>query len=460
MSVRWYQPSWKTSSNTLQLLQGSHEFFGALVAAIDCSEHSVWLETYIFDSNEDAEHVCAALEQAALRGVAVRLLLDGVGSMEFSAEWQVRLRKAGVALRYFASPGGRLGLLLPKYWRRLHRKLCVIDGQMAFCGGINILDDYHDPNHGQLSKPRWDFAVQVTSGKLVQHIAQVCEAHWWQVGGKAEMRLGEKQVARPFPKSSGGQSTHHHSMKRTAFLRHPLRSWRSRQAPQSAAVPPPFSTSALLDKFQTVTFSTDTHFPQITKCTARLLLRDNLRNRHSIEKAYLAAIDQAQHRIVIANAYFFPSNKLLKALVRASKRGVKVQLLLQGRYEYFMQYYAIKALYPRLIAAGVEVYEYHDSFLHSKVAVVDAGEPHAWATVGSSNLDPLSLLFAKEANIEVLDDKFARVLLGAIEQAILHSSKHIDESQYLRKRSWWARRVDRFAYFWARLATWVLSSEY
>lgn len=423
-TLRWYQPSWMTENNTLQLLQGSHEFFSALVAAIDCSERSVWLESYIFDTQFSGAEVCQALVRAAQRGVAVHLLLDGVGSGALKQQTHEQLHQAGVQLRYFAKPG-RLGLLLPKFWRRLHRKLCVVDGQMAFCGGINILDDYHDPNHGALSKPRWDFVVQITAGRLVQHIESVCSSAWHGTRGR----------------NAGGRSTvgGHTGTDADAQL---------------------ISRAAAAEKFTACMLSTQTHFPQVSGCRARLLLRDNLRHRHSIEKAYLTAIEQARHRIVIANAYFFPSNKLLKALTQACRRGVTVQLLLQGQYEYFMQYYAIRALYPRLIAAGIEVYEYTDSFLHSKVAVVDAQEPHAWATVGSSNLDPLSLLLAREANLEILDAKFASVLQQAIEQAILHSSEHMDEKKYHFGRSWWKRRLDRFAYFWARLATWVFSSEY
>lgn len=436
-SLRWYQPGWITGGNTLQLLQGSHEFFSALVAAVDCSEESIWLESYIFDTAFGAEAVCQALMRAAQRGVTVRLLLDGVGSGTLQGTVQEqRLRDAGVQLRYFAPPG-RLGLLLPKFWRRLHRKLCVIDGQMAFCGGINILDDYHDPNHGALRSARWDFSVQITAGRLVQHIAAVCDSAW--------------------------HSTREHTATDMANrLRGTVQRGQPHQHKRSPNDSPPDTVlrRQVAEKFAACFLSTQTHFPQVSGCRVRLLLRDNLRNRHSIEKAYLTAIAQAQHRIVIANAYFFPSNRLLKALTQACRRGVTVQLLLQGRYEYFMQYYAIRALYPRLIAAGMEIYEYTDSFLHGKVAVVDAQEPHAWATVGSSNLDPLSLLLAREANVEVLDAKFASVLQQAIEQALLHSSEHIDEKKYLIRRSWWKRRLDRFAYFWARFATWVFSSEY
>jgi cardiolipin synthase len=123
---------------------------------------------------------------------------------------------------------------------------------------------------------------------------------------------------------------------------------------------------------------------------AGLVLRDNLRNRNRIERAYRKAIGEARQDVLIANAYFLPGAKIRRALMDAARRGVRVRLLLQGRYEYFMQYHAARPVYGALIAAGVEIYEYHSGFLHAKVAVVDGH----WATVGSSNLDPLSLQLA------------------------------------------------------------------
>jgi cardiolipin synthase len=114
---------------------------------------------------------------------------------------------------------------------------------------------------------------------------------------------------------------------------------------------------------------------------AALVLRDNLRNRSSIEKSYLKAIGHARHDIVIANAYFLPGGKLRRALVGAARRGVKVTVLLQGRYEYFMQYHASRPVFDALLKAGVEIHAYAKSFLHAKVAVIDGH----WATVGSSN---------------------------------------------------------------------------
>lgn len=141
--------------------------------------------------------------------------------------------------------------------------------------------------------------------------------------------------------------------------------------------------------------------------------RDNAWNRRAIEQAYLLAIARAHNEIIIANAYFLPGIRFRHALMAAAQRGVRVVLLLQARVEYIMLDYASRALYGQFLSAGIEIYEYHASFMHSKVAVIDGH----WATVGSSNIDPFSLLLSHEANIIVQDAGFSNEL----RQDILHS---------------------------------------
>jgi cardiolipin synthase len=164
----------------------------------------------------------------------------------------------------------------------------------------------------------------------------------------------------------------------------------------------------------------------LPRAKAALLLRDNVRNRASIERAYLRAIGRARGEILIANAYFVPGGRMRRALVNAARRGVQVTLLLQGRYEYFMQYYAARPVFGALLRAGVHIIEYEPSFLHAKVAVVDGH----WATVGSSNLDPLSLLLAREANVVVEDTAFAARLRGRLLHAVQHEGRRMDPAIY------------------------------
>jgi len=188
---------------------------------------------------------------------------------------------------------------------------------------------------------------------------------------------------------------------------------------------------------------------------ARLVLRDNLRNRRRIERAYRLALGAARHDIVLANAYFLPGRKIRKSLTHAAQRGVRVRLLLQGRYENFMQYYATRALYGRLLAAGVEIYEYQTSFLHAKVAVVDGH----WATVGSSNMDPLSLLLAREANVVIEDTVFAASLRHELQQAIDNGARRLDCHQHAR-RGLWQKLLDHAALLLMRALLFVNGKRY
>jgi cardiolipin synthase len=397
----------------IKLLKGGTEFFPELIRAMDAARSHIQLETYIFDFHGDGALVAAALERAGRRGLRVWVVVDGVGTPRLREEWRERFDKAGVVWRVY-SPLGALGLLIPSRWRRLHRKLCVMDGHVAFCGGINILDDWHDPQHGALKAPRLDFAVCAT-GALVQQVQEAAMQLWWRIQAVRHVRQQN------FPEAF------------SSF--------------KAAGLHLPWLHDAQLAQGQTWV------------ARAGLLLRDNVMNRGQIEKAYRRAIGMARHDILIANAYFLPGRKLRQALVHAAQRGVRVRLLLQGRYEYFMQYHAARPVYRQLLAAGVEIYEYSESFLHAKVAVIDAHHEHPWATVGSSNLDPFSLLLAREANVVVADGEFAKHLHAALAQAIDTGSDRIIPSALL-ARSKFQRGMDWLAFGLMRLAIWLTGNRY
>jgi cardiolipin synthase len=147
---------------------------------------------------------------------------------------------------------------------------------------------------------------------------------------------------------------------------------------------------------------------------AAFVVRDNLRNRRTIQRAYLQALGRARRSVLIANPYFAPGRKLREALARAARRGVDVRLII-GVGEFRMQDMVAHSFYPKLLAAGVKVYEYRKTQLHAKVAVVDDD----WATVGSSNYDGLSLFVNQEANVVVRDPAFAATMRRHIERGIL-----------------------------------------
>jgi cardiolipin synthase len=188
---------------------------------------------------------------------------------------------------------------------------------------------------------------------------------------------------------------------------------------------------------------------------AMLVLRDNLRNRTRIERSYRRAIGRARDEIIIANAYFVPGRRMRRALELAARRGVRVHLLVQGRYEYFMQYYASRPVFGALLRAGAEITEYEPSFLHAKVAVVDGH----WATVGSSNLDPLSLLLAREANVVVEDRAFAHRLRDRLLHAVEHEGRRMEAAAY-ESRSRAARAKEWLALVLMRLALIIQGKKY
>ncbi len=186
---------------------------------------------------------------------------------------------------------------------------------------------------------------------------------------------------------------------------------------------------------------------------AAFILRDNIGHRRDIEQAYLAAIEQARGEILIANAYFFPGSSFRRALVQAAARGVRVVLLLQGKVEYVLQHYAARALYGLFLDAGIEIHEYHRSFLHAKVAVID----RHWATVGSSNIDPFSLLLAREANVVIEDEGFAGELRASLLAAIADGASQVRRERWA-DQPWTTRFATWSCYQAARILTGVFAN--
>ncbi|QCB46658.1 cardiolipin synthase ClsB [Hydrogenophaga sp. PAMC20947] len=416
---------WTThGGHQLLLLEGGSALFPALVEAMDAARRVVHLETYIFDFAGSAIGVAEALERAARRGVLVRLVVDGVGTPSVPTEWQARFQASGVKWHVY-SPLGRLGLLIPSRWRRLHRKLCVVDETVGFCGGINIIDDLEDGALGRLSVPRLDFSLRVI-GPLVDDMVESMEQLWWRLQAVRKARQREFRSA-------------WHALRETL----PLGDFSHLTSEFAQAMPWRLSApdSPVLNG--------------VDGAIAALVLRDNVGHRHDIERAYLKAIGEARHEIVIANAYFVPGGKLRRALTHAANRGVRVRLLLQGRYENFFQYHAARPVYQALVDAGIDIHEYAPSALHAKVAVVD----RCWATVGSTNLDPLSLLLAREANVLSTDRRFANMLHKRLDVLVNHEGSPID-AQALSARPWQQRVLDRIAFGLMRAMLFVSGHRY
>jgi len=185
---------------------------------------------------------------------------------------------------------------------------------------------------------------------------------------------------------------------------------------------------------------------------AAFVTRDNLGHRRDIEQAYLEAIGRARSEILIANAYFFPGQSFRRALRDAAARGVRVILLLQGRVEYVLQHYGSRALYGPFLDAGIEIHEYFKSFLHAKVAVID----RRWATVGSSNIDPYSLVLAREANVVIDDEGFAAQLRESLLAALSEGASQVKRESW-KSQPWPVRAFTWGCYGLLRLLAGVLA---
>ena len=379
-TLSWYlvpRPLFR-GGNQVELLRGGDQLFPAMIRAIARARHEVWLATYIFHDDEATRAVERALALAARRGARVRVVIDGFGSHDSLAAVEPRLRAAGIAVTVFRPLSRWTHWLQPGQLRRLHMKLCVVDGETGFVGGVNLIDDRIDLHHGRTELPRLDFAVQVR-GPVVAAMEQATRAMW-----------SRSWFGRDWQQELRSLLLTEHPVRRVRALVRQMRLTR-----RSQRLPP------LLEQV-------------LAPVQAAFVVRDNIRQRRTIERAYIDAIRQARERIWLISPYFYPGQDFRRALCRAARRGVQVRLLMQGKPDYRIAAMAARVLYDELMACGVEIHEYTPAFLHAKVMLVD----EHWATVGSSNIDPISLLLNLEANLIVRDEAFGAELAREIDRAI------------------------------------------
>lgn len=366
MSLGWRRPRapgpWRPG-NRVQLLENGEGFFPRAFAAIAAAQREVIVETFILFEDRIGHDLQRALIQAANRGVRVEITVDGYGSPDFSPTFLSELVAAGVHVHMFDPHPGWLGVRV-NVFRRLHRKLLIVDGTRAFIGGINYSVDHlaeTDPEGKQ------DYAVEI-EGPVVGDILSFAKA------ALAGDGTGERWV-------------------------HP-------------AIDPAQAHAG--------------------DAQVRFELRDNHRRRTSIEREYRRAIREARHEILIANAYFFPGWGFLRELRRAARRGVHVTLLVAAESDTPIAHPATRTLYRHLLRAHVDIVEYCERPFHGKVAIIDG----TWATIGSSNLDPLSLALNLEANVFVRDAAFAAQLRASLD-ALRQRQCHTVDATSLGKRNWW-----------------------
>ncbi|URO00503.1 cardiolipin synthase ClsB [Leclercia adecarboxylata] len=355
--------SWQ-SGNRIKLLENGDQYYPAVFAAIDKAQSRVLLETFIWFEDNVGRKLHAVLLRAAQRGVHIEVLLDGYGSPDLSDEFVGELTSAGVVFRYY-DPRPPLFGMRTNVFRRMHRKIVVVDEQVAFVGGINYSAE-HMSDYGPEAKQ--DYAVQV-EGPVVQDILQFVVEN---LPGKAAVR----------------------------------RWWKRRHRAEENTKP--------------------------GEAQALFIWRDNEEHRDDIERHYLKMLANARREVIIANAYFFPGYRLLHAMRNAARRGVRVRLIVQGEPDMPIVTVGARLLYNYLVKGGVEIYEYRRRPLHGKVALMD----DHWVTVGSSNLDPLSLSLNLEANLIIHDREFNQTLRDNLTTIIAEDCVRVDESM-VPKRTWW-----------------------
>ncbi len=366
--------------NSVELLINGEAYYPRVFQAMAQAQEEILLETFIIFDDKVGQQLQQVLIDAARRGVRVEVAVDGYGTADLPDAFISAMTDAGVSFHAF-DPQPRLAGMRTNLFRRLHRKIVVIDGTRAFIGGINYSAD-HLGDYGPMAKQ--DYAVEVTGPVVAQIHA-------------ASRRL------------------------------------------MSPVLQPPSEVRPVTEPTGTI--------------TAVMVERDNGQRSTAIEARYLEALRGARQRIVVANAYFFPGYRLLRELRNAARRGVEVTLILQGQPDMRWVRALSRLLYNYLLRDGVRIHEYCQRPLHGKVALVD----EEWSTVGSSNLDPLSLSFNLEANLFIRDRAFNQALYQHLEGLANQQCKPVTLERMI--RGYWWRAPLIFACFhvirhFPRIAGW------
>lgn len=343
-----------SDSPDIRLLNGGAQAFPAMIAAIDAAQRSVHLEIYTFDTEGWGRKILEALQRAAKRGVPVRVIVDGWGSISSHGALKDALKAAGCNVSVY---NPLTALLRGKLWRN-HRKILLVDDAVAFLGGINIHDDYADDER----RLGWaDLALELR-GNAVTYLSK-----------------------------------------------------RLRNEPYSAKPGP-----------------------------VKVFL-SGLRGGRRLRRRYMRAISSAKKELLISHAYFLPDRQFVRSITAASRRGVKVTLLLAGKSDVFLARAATSRLYRKFLLSGVEIYEWMESTLHAKTAVVDGHR----VLMGSFNLDPLSLVNL-ETLVEVEDRDIAHeVALWIGDHVRIANRISMDDVARSPFQRWF---VDTLGLFLARIA--------
>lgn len=346
------------AGNHVRLLQDGPATYEAMTGAMRGARDHINLETYIFEDDETGRRFADLLLARQAAGVQVTLIYDSVGSIKTPKDFFERLRDGGVRVLEFNPVNP---LTAKRGWRinhRDHRKLLVVDGHIAFVGGINISDVYSSGSSAARSpgpdrkRTNWRDTHASIEGPAVAEFQRLFLETW------------EKGRGEPLPSLN--------------------------------------------------------YFPKLKRAGNDLVRAVGSLADEAVSPIYttfVSAVDNAEEHVHVTVAYFVPDPQSLEVLKRAAQRGVDVKLILPSHTDFWAVFYAGRSYYDELLSAGVKIHERRGALLHAKTVVVDG----VWSTVGSSNWDPRSFLHNNELNAVVLGREFAAQMRAMFENDLKNS---------------------------------------
>ncbi|MEM9702995.1 MAG: cardiolipin synthase, partial [Planctomycetota bacterium] len=350
--------------NRVEVLDDTNRTLGLIRREIEAATHSIHLEYYIWNPDRTGTALRDLLVKRANEGVTVRMLYDGIGSMFLTKRWLAPLREAGAKVAAFlpgASFRERWSLNL-----RNHRKNVVVDGRVAFAGGMNIGDEYLGLRGGGGWKSWF--------GKGAKERRQ-----WWRdthlrIEGPGVLQL-QQVFAEDWYFATGavlGQDAGSHEGRRESLF-------------------PDLGTKGSC----------------VVQCVPGGPAGPTAAGERSVPRGlpnlYFSALTEAKRSIDLTTGYFVPPPQIVQALETAAWRGVRVRLLVPGAVGNPLTIFAGRSDYDVLLRAGVEIYEYAAGTLHAKTLTIDG----SWSLVGSANLDARSFYLNFEVDLALFDDPTA-----------------------------------------------------
>lgn len=376
-------------TNTYRWLRTGDEAFAAMLAAINAARRSVRLETYIFRAGLLGERFRSALVYAAQRGAEVRVLVDAFGSLYLTEEFWEPLRTAGGHVRWF-NP-----LTLARLGFRDHRKLLILDEEVAVVGGFNISEEYE----GDGVTRGWRDLGLWLKGPSSQQLAQSFDLLYENADLRGQFFLRWRR------------SMVHPLSQPELFRAMPFARWRKRLHHRRSRLP-----------------------------DATVLLSGPGRGFSSFKRSLRRDLVRARSAQIIS-AYFLPTWRIRRELLRLARRGGQVKLLLAGKTDVVVSQLACRGLYQRMLRAGIEIYEYQPQILHAKLIVLDD-----LVYVGSANFDVRSLGINYELVLRVRHHRLAQEARELFADALTHS-RRIDPVAWRASRTFWTKLKERWAHF-------------